>query len=72
MGDTCRVGEQEQPASRPEADPAPARLDLDVDLVPERGSQDSDASWGDPADRATGERADVRRLLADKPPHHVG
>ena len=51
-------------------DNAPPRLDLDVELVPEQTSDDTDAGWGG------NERGDVdpaellRRYLDDKPPHH--
>lgn len=59
------MGEPVQPESEP------ARLDLDVDLVPERGRQDSDAAWGDPSGPGPADPSDLRRFLEDKPPHHV-
>jgi hypothetical protein len=52
-------------------EPEPARLDLDVDLVPERGRQDSDAAWGDRSEPGPADPSDTRRFLEDKPPHHV-
>ena len=59
------------PAVRPAPEPVVARrLELDVDLVPEQTTDDTDAGWG------TERRADVdpaallRRYLDEKPPHH--
>lgn len=74
MGDTRRVYDAATAAGAapPPRAAAPARLDLDIELVPGRGAQDSDAAWGDPVGPAPGDPADVRRLLEDKPPHHVG
>jgi hypothetical protein len=46
--------------------PPPLRLD-DLELVPEQTTDDTDSGWdGSRADPA----ADVRRYLAEKPPHH--
>jgi hypothetical protein len=58
------VGEQTRP------DPPDERLALDVELLPERGSKDSDAAWGERPDSARD--LDVRRFLDERPPHHVG
>jgi hypothetical protein len=37
------------------------------ELLPEQTSDDTDAGWGEPADSDD----DERRLLDDKPPHHL-
>lgn len=65
------MGQPVEPGPEPESVPEPARLDLDVDLVPERGRQDSDAAWGDRAGPGPADPSDLRRFLEDKPPHHV-
>ncbi len=50
--------------------PSVRPLDLDVDLVPDQTTDDTDTGWG------TESRADVdpatvlRRYLDEKPPHH--
>ncbi len=49
---------------------APARLDLDVDLVPEQTSDDTDAGWGAGGSGPESKQAELRRFLEDKPPHH--
>jgi hypothetical protein len=51
---------------------APPRLNLDVELVPEQTSDDTDAGWGG-EERTDRDPATVlRRYLDDKPPHHGG
>jgi hypothetical protein len=39
------------------------------ELLPEQTADDADAGWGDPPDDANDE--DDRRLLDERPPHHV-
>jgi hypothetical protein len=45
---------------------APRRLELDVELLPEQTSDDTDAGEAPAADPATV----LRRYLDEKPPHH--
>jgi hypothetical protein len=47
-------------------EPTPPRLDLDVELLPEQTSDDTDAAEAPAADPATV----LRRYLDEKPPHH--
>jgi len=47
-----------------------ARLRLDVDLVPEQTTDDTDAGWGRDASSEQDPAALLRRYLEDKPPHH--
>ncbi|MEZ5115340.1 MAG: hypothetical protein R2737_03640 [Candidatus Nanopelagicales bacterium] len=53
-------------------DTARQRQALDVDLVPEQTSDDTDASWGDGSGRSGGggDGDDLRRFLDERPPHH--
>lgn len=48
------------------------RQALDVDLVPEQTSDDTDASWGGGSDRSGSgaDGDDLRRFLDERPPHH--
>lgn len=54
--------------------PAPkgraARLDLDVDLVPDQSTDDTDAGWGTETRAETDPVTLLRRYLDEKPPHH--
>jgi hypothetical protein len=53
------------------AKPAAAkRLELDVDLVPDRTSDDTDTGWGGPTARDEDPAATLKRYLDEKPPHH--
>ena len=45
-------------------------LDLDVELVPEQTSDDTDAGWGSEARDEADPAVALRRYLDDKPPHH--
>ena len=47
-------------------EPTPRRLDLDVELLPEQTSDDTDAAEAPNADPATV----LRRYLDERPPHH--
>ena len=47
-----------------------ARLDLDVDLVPEQTTDDTDAGWGAERRTESDPAALLRRYLDEKPPHH--
>ena len=51
-------------------EPAAAPLRLDVDLVPEQTSDDTDAGWGASPARTDDPAAVLRRYLDEKPPHH--
>lgn len=61
----------------PEPDPKPARPDARPaeqasrlvfdDPLDGRGFEDTDEAWGERGEHAS----DVRRFLADKPPHHL-
>ncbi len=52
-------------------DSRPPRLDLDVDLVPEQTSDDTDDGWGGSEATADQDPAAVlRRYLDETPPHH--
>jgi hypothetical protein len=48
----------------------PARLDLDVDLVPDQTTDDTDAGWGTEARADADPVTLLRRYLDEKPPHH--
>jgi hypothetical protein len=49
----------------------PRKLDLDVELVPEQTTDDTDAGWGAAGGAGPeSKRAELRRFLEDKPPHH--
>jgi hypothetical protein len=43
---------------------------LDIDLVPEQTSDDTDAGWGRDTLPEQDPAALLRRYLEDKPPHH--
>jgi hypothetical protein len=61
-------GWEDEPVSD---DSRPPRLDLDVDLVPEQTSDDTDAGWGGSEVTADEDPAVVlRRYLDETPPHH--
>ncbi|CAB4923919.1 unannotated protein [freshwater metagenome] len=47
-----------------------ARMRLDIDLVPEQTSDDTDAGWGRDTLPEQDPAALLRRYLEDKPPHH--
>ena len=47
-----------------------ARLDLDVDLVPEQTTDDTDTGWGAEARADVDPATLLRRYLDEKPPHH--
>ena len=49
---------------------APRRLRLDVELVPEQTSDDTDAGWGAGAGSDRDPAAVLRRYLDETPPHH--
>jgi len=53
-----------------EPTPSPKRLDLDVDLVPEQTTDDTDTGWGGESRAAPDPAALLRRYLDEKPPHH--
>ena len=48
----------------------PARPRIDVDLVPDQTSDDTDAGWGAPARDDRDPATVLRRYLDEKPPHH--
>lgn len=53
----------DQPPPRP-------RLDLDVELVPDQTSDDTDAGWGAASQAGEDPAATLKRYLDEKPPHH--
>jgi len=53
-----------------EPTPSPKRLDLDVDLVPEQTTDDTDAGWGERPSRSDDPASTLRRYLDETPPHH--
>jgi hypothetical protein len=48
----------------------PKPLDLDVDLVPEQTTDDTDAGWGAESRTEKDPASVLRRYLDEKPPHH--
>jgi hypothetical protein len=48
----------------------PRRLELDVDLVPDQTSDDTDAGWGGESRGDSDPATVLRRYLDEKPPHH--
>jgi hypothetical protein len=50
--------------------PPRPRLDLDVELVPDQTSDDTDAGWGAAPTAAEDPAATLKRYLDEKPPHH--
>jgi hypothetical protein len=50
--------------------PAATRLELDVDLVPEQTTDDTDTGWGTEGRADTDPATVLRRYLDEKPPHH--
>lgn len=58
----------EQPDDARGAAPRPLRLD--VELVPEQTTDDTDAGWGAPARDGSDPAAVLRRYLDETPPHH--
>lgn len=52
------------------AAPKPPRPRIDVDLVPEQTSDDTDAGWGAESRADRDPAAVLRRYLDEKPPHH--
>ena len=48
----------------------PRPLDLDVDLVPEQTSDDTDTGWGAESRTDADPATVLRRYLDEKPPHH--
>jgi hypothetical protein len=45
-------------------------LELDVDLVPEQTTDDTDTGWGTEGRADTDPATVLRRYLDEKPPHH--
>jgi hypothetical protein len=58
------------PRAEPGADATAARLDLDVELIPEQTADDTDAGWGTEARGDADPATVLRRYLDDTPPHH--
>jgi len=52
------------------SEPARVRPVIDVDLVPEQTSDDTDAGWGAESRTESDPAAVLRRYLDEKPPHH--
>ena len=48
----------------------PRPLDLDVDLVPEQTTDDTDAGWGAESRAGKDPASVLRRYLDETPPHH--
>jgi hypothetical protein len=59
---------EQTPAPEPTSSATP--LDLDVELVPEQTSDDTDAGWGSESRAEQDPRTVLRRYLDEKPPHH--
>jgi hypothetical protein len=43
----------------------------DDSVLPDQTRDDTDVGWGDDAPRDAAEDEDVRRLLDERPPHHI-
>jgi hypothetical protein len=50
--------------------PPPTRPTIDVDLVPDQTSDDTDAGWGGGSREDRDPTTVLRRYLDEKPPHH--
>lgn len=61
---------EQPPTPPPTRAGRPKPLDLDVDLVPEQTTDDTDAGWGAESRAEQEPAAVLRRYLDEKPPHH--